>query len=231
MDLGKYIDEKITSLRKVHVDYQEAMEKITKHYSSEWVTMRNTPIHISPEAVAANEGIGREIAGKLIEERDAEIDKIIKEAEDTLAAEKKKAIQEYAAAEPVPTDEQLRRVDQLRSEYTVGGIFTMTKFKDEMDFHVENETVYAYPYYLLARGQLTDSLDDQERLNRIYNTLFPQITEKAAALKSVEEWIKVFRTQVILFRFSFEGDTMGQLDKIRLKLELQDMGTANQLAQ
>lgn len=231
MNLASYIDDQLTKIRKTYKNYEDKAEEIKKKYSSEWIEMYGTPVHISPERVNENIQIGREVVGKLFEECDTEIGKIIKETEDTIAAEHKKAIQAYVASEPVPTDEQLKRVEQLRSEYHIGGVFATMKFMNDMDFHVKNETVYAYPYYLIAKGVLSDDIENKTRLNNIYMSLFPEIQKKADELKTVEELNNLFKTQVIIFKFNTKGEAMDLMERIKLKLELQDMGTISQLPQ
>lgn len=224
MGLLKYVDEQITKIRQTKKRYDEAIEKVNKSYSSEYALYGGIQVHLSPERVEANKATGREIVGKLLEECEAEVQKIIQETEETLAAEKKKAIQAYIAAEPVPTDEDFRRVEQLKEEYSIGnGAVNVGKLTADMNFHVENETVYAFAYYLLAKRTMQKTPESESILQESYIKLFPQIQVKADELKAVEDAIKVFRSQVILYRFAV-NESISFEDSVRMKCELQALG-------
>lgn len=234
MDLGKYIDDQLTKIRKIKADYDNKAEQITKTQSSEWTTFYSVPVKLSTEQIADNITLGREAIGMLMEECEAKINQVIKETEETLAGEKKKAIQAYAAAEPVPTDEQLRRVEQLKAEYGVGSTMILATFVDDMKFHVENETVYAYSYYLLAKDVMSKDPESERMLQDIYLKLFPQIPIQASVLKNVEDYINVFRSNVILFKFSVATPVKTQeeqIARIRMKRELAEMGAIDRLMQ
>lgn len=234
MDLGKYIDSQLTEIRSISAKCEAKIEEIKKKQSSGWTEMYGVPIHLSTEQIAANEPTVREAIGKIMEERDKEIEKIIQETEEKLAEEKKRAIQACAAAEPVPTDEQLRRVEQLKTEYGVGESMILAKFIEDMDFHVTNGTVYAYSYYLLARTVMQKTPESERKLQEIYIKLFPSIPERAAELKSVEDYINVFRSNIILFKFSVASPVQSQeeqIARIRMKRELAELGAINQLPQ
>lgn len=224
MDLLKYIDTQLSKIRQTKKKYDEAIEKVNKSYASEYALYGGIQVHLSPEQVEVNKANGREIVGKLLEERDAEVQKIIQETEEALAAEKKKAIQAYTAAEPVPTDEDFRRVEQLKDEYSIGensvNVGTLTA---DMNFHVENETVYAFAYYLLAKKSMQKTPETEKMLQETYIRLFPQIQVKADELKNVEDAIKVFRSQVILYKFA-TNENISFAESVSMKCELQSLG-------
>jgi hypothetical protein len=156
---------------------------------------------LSDEKIEANKQIGRELVGAMIAERNEEVQNVINETEERLAAEKKKTIQEYAAAEPVPTDEDFRRVEYLKGEYgLIDGAVTL-KFMDDMKFNVDNGTVWAYAYYLIAKKS-SNAKDNEGVLQDAFNTMFPQIQAKADDLKAVEDAINLFRSQIILYQFA-----------------------------
>lgn len=234
MDLGKYIDDQLTRIRKISSTYNTKAEELEKKQSKEWGDVLGMPVHLTTEQIANNIAIGRELVGKLFEERDAEIEKVIKETEEKLAEQKKVAIQDCVAAEPVPTDEQLRRVEHLRAEYGVGESMITADFISDMNFHVANETVSAYSYYLLAKSVMQKTPENERMLQDTYTKLFPQIAEKASALKNVEDYINVFRSNVILFKFSIATPVQTQeeqIARIRMKRELAELGAINQLVQ
>lgn len=95
--------------------------------------------------------LGRDVVNQMNAEYRAEVEKLIQEATEFIATVKKKAVQDLTAAEPLPTDVQLRMAEQIKKEYTTNGnaiaVDRAVKFQDDMNFHVENETVKAYPYY------------------------------------------------------------------------------------
>lgn len=224
MDLLVYIDSKLSRIRQTKKKYDEAIEKVNKSYASEYAFYGGIQVHLSPEQVEVNKANGREIVGKLLEERDAEVQKIVQEAEETLSAEKKKAIQEYVASEPVPTDEDFRRVEQLKDEYSNGeNTVNVAKLTADMNFHVENETVYAFAYYLLAKKSMQKTPDAERVLQETYIRLFPQIQVKAAELKAVEDAIKVFKSQVILYKFA-ANENISFEESVNMKCELQSLG-------
>mgnify|MGYP007007441569 CR=1 FL=1 len=224
MDLLKYIDTQLSRIRQTKKKYDEAIEKVNKSYSSEYVLYGGIQVHLSPEQIEVNKANGREIVGKLLEERDAEVQKIVQETEETLAIEKKRAIQVYAAAEPVPTDEDFRRVEQLKEEYSISGdMVNVGKLTADMDFHVENETVYAFAYYLLAKRTIQKTPESERILQETYTKIFPQIQVKADELKAVEDAIKVFRSQVILYKFA-ANENVSFEESVRMKVELQSLG-------
>jgi hypothetical protein len=144
MDYIKFIDEQMTKIRQITKNYDDMIAKVKNEYSKEYAMYGSIQVHLSDDRIEANKQTGRELVGGLMEECNAEVQKVITETEERLATEKKKAIQEYAVAEPVPTDEDFRRVEHLKSEYAiVDGVVTLN-FMDDMKFNVNNGTVWAY---------------------------------------------------------------------------------------
>jgi hypothetical protein len=201
MDYIKFIDEQMTKIRQITKNYDDMIAKVKNEYSKEYAMYGSIQVHLSDDRIEANKQTGRELVGGLMEERNAEVQKVITETEERLAAEKKKAIQEYATAEPVPTDEDFRRVEYLKSEYAiVDGVVTLN-FMDDMKFNVNNGTVWAYAYYLIAK-QSNSAKNNKSLLQDAFNTMFPKVQEKADVMKTVEDAINLFRSQVILYQFS-----------------------------
>jgi hypothetical protein len=201
MNYMNFIDEQMTKVWQITKSYDDVIGKVKDEYSKEYAMYGTIQVHLSDDKIEANKQTGRELVGKLIEERNAEVQKIFTETEERLAMEKKKAIQEYASAEPVPTEEDIRRVEHLKSEYKIIGNAVSMKFMDDMKFHVDNGTVWAYAYYLIAKD--SDSADSNKSLLQdMFNTMFPQIQERADDLKTVEDAINLFKSQVILYQFS-----------------------------
>jgi hypothetical protein len=222
MDFTKYIDDQMTKIRQITKRYDDMAEKVSKEYSKEYAMYGTVQVHLSDDKIEANKQTGRELVGALIAERDQEVRKVINETEERLAAEKKKIIQEYAAAEPVPTDEDFRRVEYLKSEYAITDGSVTLKFMDDMKFNVDNGTVWAYAYYLIAKKS-SSAKDNEGVLQDAFNTMFPQLQVKADDLKAVENAINLFRSQVILYHFS-TNDNISCAQSIAWKAALAETG-------
>lgn len=118
--LKKYLDGVIDDIRTLYVKTQEKLREIQKKANSEWTTVYNIPVHMTPDQQAANAAVMQDAANKLNQEYKEAVEKAIQEATDTIAAVKKSAIQDLTAAEPVPTDIQLRMAEQIKKEYRNG---------------------------------------------------------------------------------------------------------------
>ena len=127
---------------------------------------------------------------------------------------KKSAIQDLTAAEPVPTDIQLRMAEQIKKEYRNGNnalsLDRVKQFEADMNYHVENETVKAYPFYLAAKDLFPDNGGNADILNAAYMKLFP--AHKLDTITAINS----------------EAD---QLEVIRLKEELASLGEIGSLNQ
>ncbi|MCD8042444.1 MAG: hypothetical protein LUH10_05210 [Tannerellaceae bacterium] len=226
-NINKIAENALDEMRKIYKRYQDGMQKITNAYSKEWKVIGGIQFRLSDEAVSKNIEIGQEINGQLKQEYTEAIQKIIDDTEETLATAKKKAIQDKTAAEPVPTEEDLRRVEQLRNRYSHSGVLNQMDFNIDIAFHVENETVQAYAYYLLGKEQSRGDEETEQKLNEVYNKLFPEIAVKDAIVKEVEEAIRQFRIGVILFTFGTDetlNTPEGNFRSISLKVQLNDLG-------
>ncbi|MBO4998179.1 MAG: hypothetical protein J6D02_09300 [Lachnospira sp.] len=227
MDLLKYVDSQITSIRQTKIRYEKVIEDIKKKSASEYGTFGGILIKYDAEQIAANKVQAEAtIIKQLYIELDKEIEKIIAETEATLALEKKKAIQEYAAAEPLPTTDDFNRIEQLKLDYGVrgddGNIIT-GQFLIDMNFHIENETVFAFAYYLLAKKVMVRNPENEQMLQDIYLKLFPVIQKKADELKKVEDAINVFRSQVIIYKMD-SNENLSFAESVAMKVELQSLG-------
>ncbi len=223
------VQAKLDEIRNVHSKYSEAIAKVQAEASKEWIEKYGMPMHISPEAVERNKENAREFVGELMKEYKDTIQRLVDEGEATLSGEKRIAIQEYAAAEHVPTQDDLNRMEVLKREYNTKGIFDENKFMFDCDFHMENQTVFAYPYYLMALERVKEKGDEaaQKALNDKYVQLYPELGSKAAALDTVEAQIRAFRIGVINFRFDTEEVLKtheGWEESVRLKGQLLELG-------
>lgn len=233
--LKNYLEGVIDDIRTLYVKTQETIQDIQKQSNSGWTKVYSIPVHMTPEQQERMEEIGRDAANKAMQEYREAAEKLIQEATDHIAYVKKAAIQDLTAAEPVPTDVQLRMAEQIKKEYSKDGNALSPdrahQFEADMNYHVENETVKAYPYYLAATDIFGSA--GAERLDDIYNRLFPEIAEKQAVVDGINEVEVFFKTAMICHKF----DTMqtateaDQLEMIRLKNELQQMGTIGELNQ
>lgn len=232
--MKKYLEKVIEDIRSKYVKTQEALQDIQKKANSEWTTVYSIPVHMTPEQQEATAGVMREAANQLLAAYREDVEKLVQEATDTIAAEKKVIIQALTAAEPVPTDVQLRMAEQIKKEYGSNGnalsLDRVKQFESDMNYHVDNETVKGYPYYLVAVELFPGNA---EILDEVYAKLFPAIPEKKAALADVEECERFFKTAVIIHKFDTISNPTeaDQLEMIRMKQELAELGAIDKLSQ
>ena len=236
--LKKYLDGVIDDIRTLYIKTQEKLREIQKKANSEWTTVYNVPVHMTPDQQAANAAVMQDAANKLNQEYKEAVEKAIQEATDAIATIKKSAIQDLTAAEPVPTDIQLRMAEQIKKEYRSGNnalsLDRVKQFEADMKYHVENETVKAYPFYLAAKDLFPDNGGNADILNAAYMKLFPAITEKQSVLDEIGECERFFRAAIITHKLdtitaiNSEAD---QLEVIRLKEELASLGEIGKLNQ
>jgi hypothetical protein len=232
--LKKYLDSVIDDIRKLYINTQERIQEIQKNASSEWTTVYSVPVHMTPEQQATNAAIMQDAVNKLNEEYRNKVDAKIQEAMDFIATLKKTAIQDVAAAEPVPTDIQLRMAEQIKKEYGYNGnalaLDRVNQFETDMNYHVDNETVKGYPYYLVAMELFPDNA---EILDSVYKKLFPSLVEKKAALADIEECERFFKATIIIHKFDTISNPTeaDQLELIRMKTELAELGEIGKLNQ
>lgn len=127
---------------------------------------------------------------------------------------------------------------QIKKEYRNGNnalsLDRVKQFEADMNYHVENETVKAYPFYLAAKDLFPDNGGNAEILNAAYIKLFPAIAEKRSVLDGVGECERFFRAAIITHKLdtitaiNSEAD---QLEVIRLKEELASLGEIGKLNQ
>lgn len=229
-ELKEQLDSAIDEIRTSYIAVQEKLQDMQKKASSEWTTVYSFPVHITPEQQAVNAAAMRDEENKLNQEYREAVEKKIQETTDTIAAVKKAAIQDVTAAEPVPTDVQLRMAEQIKKEYSSGNnalsLDRVKQFEADMNFHVDNETVKAYPYYLAAKDLFPDDGSNADVLNAAYTKLFPAIAEKKAVLDGIEECERWFRATVIMHKLDAISNPTetDQLEIIRMKDELADLG-------
>lgn len=225
MDLLKYVDNQVTKIRQTKIRYDKVVEDVKKKATSEYGTFGGISIKYDAEQVAVNKSQGETVIHQLYAECDKEIEKIITETETTLVAEKKRVIQEYAAAEPVPTTDDFNRIEQLKLDYGVSSdnAIATGRLVLDMNFHVENETVFAFAYYLLAKKVLVKTPENEQLLQDTYLKLFPIIQQKADELDAVEDAIKVFKSEVILYKMA-SNENLSCAESVSMKVELESLG-------
>lgn len=235
--LMKYLNGVIEEIRTLYVKTQEQIQEVRKKSLSTWNTFYNTLVKLTPEQAESQEQIGRDVVNKIMAEYHDALDKLIREAEDTIATVKKAAIQDFTAAEPVPTELQLRMMEQIKKEYATDkdglNLTQVKKFEDAMNYHVDNETVKAYPYYLAAKDLFPDDANNAEILNGVYMRLFPALTERQAVIDGIAECEKFFKTAVICHKMDTISNATeaDQFETIRMKQELAALGTIDKLNQ
>lgn len=235
--LKTYLEGVIDDIRTNYIEAQEKIQEIQKAANIEYDWYGSTPVRLDSNGIAAKKQRGRDAANEKMQEYRKKAEKLIQEATDHIANVKKAAIQDLTAAEPVPTDVQLRMAEQIKKEYSTDGnvlsLDRVKQFESDMNYHVENETVKAYPYYLAAKDIFGDTGSNAEILNTVYNKLFPDIAAKQAVVDGINELEAFFKTAVICHKFdtiqvATEAD---QLEMIRMKEELQQLGTIGKLNQ
>ena len=235
--LKRYLETTMNDIRTLYLVTQEKIAEVKKQSNSEWTKIYNTPVRMTPEQQASMVELGRDVVNQMNAEYHAEVEKLIQEATEFIATVKKKAVQDLTAAEPLPTDVQLRMAEQIKKEYTSNGnaivIDRAVKFQDDMNFHVENETVKAYPYYLVAKEVFPDDANNRELLDSVYLKIFPALAEKKAALKEIEECERFFKASVIIHKFDTitNPTEVDQFEMIRMKQELEELGAIDKLNQ
>jgi len=235
--LKRYLETTMNDIRTLYLVTQEKIAEVKKQSNSEWTKIYNTPVRMTPEQQASMAELGRDVVNQMNAEYRAEVEKLIQEATEFIATVKKKAVQDLTAAEPLPTDVQLRMAEQIKKEYTTNGnaiaVDRAVKFQDDMNFHVENETVKAYPYYLVAKEVFPDDANNRELLDSVYLKIFPEFAERKAALKEIEECERFFKASVIIHKFDTitNPTEVDQLEMIRMKRELNELGAIDKLNQ
>jgi len=235
--LKRYLETTMNDIRTLYLVTQEKIAEVKKQSNSEWTKIYNTPVRMTPEQQASMAELGRDVVNQMNAEYRAEVEKLIQEATEFIATVKKKAVQDLTAAEPLPTDVQLRMAEQIKKEYTTSGnaiaVDRAVKFQDDMNFHVENETVKAYPYYLVAKEVFPDDANNRELLDSVYLKIFPEFAERKAALKEIEECERFFKASVIIHKFDTitNPTEVDQLEMIRMKRELNELGAIDKLNQ
>ena len=225
--LLQYIEKQITKLQNIKKNYNDQIQEVKKIAENEYQSFGEVLIHLTAQQqqqrlILANQGIK-----ELEKACDDEINTIIVETENYLSEEKKKVIQVVSASEPVPTQDDRNRMDLLLDEYSV---IDGTQFRSDMEMHIANETVYAFPYYLLAKKHFAKTPENESYLKELYNKMFPAVQDKLSKLDEVEEAVKTFRTYVITIKYPrSDGDVMigeeATFERIKMKQELASMGT------
>lgn len=235
--LKKYLESVMNDIRALYIATQEKVHELKKQSKSEWTTVYSVPVHMTPEQQAANAAVMQDAANRLNTEYKEAVEKMVQEAFDFVATVKKAAIQDLTAAEPFPTDVQLRMVEQIKKEYSSGNnalsLDRVKQFESDMNYHVENETVKAYPFYLAAKDLFPDDGSNADILNSVYLKLFPAIAEKQAVVDGIEDCERYFKAAVICYKFDTvrEPTEADQLEMIRMKQELNDLGEIGKLNQ
>ena len=235
--LKKYLNGVIDDIRTLYVKTQEQIQKVQETAKSGYSHFYNMPVRLTAEQAETQKQIARDVANKIMAEYKETLEKFIRDAEDTIASVKKAAIQDFVAAEPVPTELQLRMVDQIKKEYSAdrGGLslVQVKKFESALNYHTDNETIKAYPYYLAAKDLFPDDANNTEILAGIYMKQFPTLAEKKAVIDGIEECERFFKTAVICHKMDTIANAteVDQLEVIRMKQELAALGTIDQMNQ
>ena len=78
--LKKYLDGVIDDIRTLYIKTQEKLREIQKKANSEWTTVYNVPVHMTPDQQAANAAVMQDAANKLNQEYKEAVEKAIQEA-------------------------------------------------------------------------------------------------------------------------------------------------------
>lgn len=153
--------------------------------------------------------------GEIRKESEEKIEAKNQECLNHIAAEKKKLRQEIVKIEPIPTAEQVIVTEQLVKQYH--NMVNSEKFFADMQFHIENETVKALPYYFASK----ELFPDDPQIDLVLRTLVPAIAKKENEIMEIEEMERVYKSFYI--NFQLNNTVVDNMQSIRLKHELADI--------
>ena len=235
MNYQEYAEKTLQEITAVKEKYgRQAAEIERKSKQKYGEPLYGLPVHYTQEQIEANIIKGRELIEAAAENLDKELTDIFQTAYKALDSEYKKAFQAKAAAEPTPTAEDLARVELLKRDYRLKGRkpiddILLDDFINGMREHMENNTVFAYPYYLVAKAEVAENKAVENVINSYYDSLFPKAAEAVKELAKITKAADTIKTEEILHTLNTKGDKLSLVERVSLKTQLADMGTINRL--
>lgn len=214
--MKEYIEKKAAEIKELE---QEKKDKIAK---ASQLPAEGTVIVYQGVAIRIDENARKNLKesadrsiGETRKDYEGKIEAKNQECLNHIAAEKKKLHQAIAEVEPIPTNEQLIISEQLVKQYH--NMANTEKFFADMQFHIENETVKALPYYFASK----ELFPDDPQIDVVLRTLVPAIAEKEKELLEIEEMERVYKSFYI--NFQLNNTVVDNMQSIRLKHELADI--------
>lgn len=230
MDIKQYAEQQAKKVDEIFNKHYEDSQLIMKEAEKTTKVIGRETVELPTETVVGNIAIAKNTIVTLKQQRDEDIQKIIDETNAVIGEQLKKAAQEYYAAEPIPTEDDLKRVSIIKDQYLKGNA-VQPKFFEDMEYHVENQTVKAYPFYLVATEIVSDTdFSTRNYLNEALTRIFPELTEKAAALAELTEAQNIVRAAFLKNRMEYDKDYTS-IESISMKQELYRMGRIAEINQ
>lgn len=214
--MKQYVEEMINKINSLEFEKQKEIERIKTTSELPTISFVGVDVPLSNEQKKSMEQIFAEAINQIIRETDEAIELLNQTILNHFEQERKTINQDMTALEPVPTDEQEKITGQIVREYH--NLQNESKFFSDLQFHIENETVKALPYYFACKELFPEAASNHEILKKIV----PAIVEKEAALKELEEVERIYKSFYINHKLQTNPE-MQTLDKIRLKQELADV--------
>lgn len=213
--MKEYIEKVAADIQNLHTKVQEEIKSIREEASKDWVMIYGTMVKVSQSQKETFCAIAQDKANKKMAEFKEKLEARNQECLDHIADERKKLHQAIVNAEPIPTSEQVIVTEQLVKQYH--NMVNSTKFFADMQFHIENETAKALPYYFASK----EMFPDDPQVDAVLRTLVPAIAEKETELLEIDEMERIYKAFYINFQLS--NTVVDNMQSIRLKRELADI--------
>lgn len=213
--MKEYIEKVAAEIQDLHTEYQKDIKKIREDMVKEWVAIYGEVTKANASQKAAFDMIEQDKINKRKQDFLNNLEAKNQECLNHIAAERKKLHQGIVNAEPIPTSEQVIVTEQLVKQYH--NMVNSEKFFADMQFHIENETAKALPYYFASKEMFPDDL----QVDAVLRTLVPAIAEMENKLLEIDEMERIYK--VFYINFQLSNTVTDNMQSIRLKHELADV--------
>lgn len=213
--MKEYIEKKAAEIQDLHTEYQKEIKNIRDSYNKKWVAIYGEVTKANASQKAAFDLIEQDEINKCKQDFLNNLEAKNQECLNHIAAERKKLHQGIVNAEPIPTSEQVIVTEQLVKQYH--NMVNSEKFFADMQFHIENETAKALPYYFASKEMFPDDL----QVDVVLRTLVPAIAEMENKLLEIDEMERIYK--VFYINFQLSNTVTDNMQSIRLKRELEDV--------
>lgn len=213
--MKEYIEKVAAEIQDIHTEYQKDIKKIREDMVKEWDAIYGEVTKANASQKAAFDMIEQDKINKRKQDFLNNLEAKNQECLNHIAAERKKLHQGIVNAEPIPTSKQVIVTEQLVKQYH--NMVNSEKFFADMQFHIENETAKALPYYFASKEMFPDDL----QVDAVLRTLVPAIAEKENRLLEIDEMERIYK--VFYINFQLSNTVTDNMQSIRLKHELADL--------